>query len=101
MPFIAALAGMLMTLTSSLVGRVLLALGMGYVTYKGVGTSIDWLLQSIKTNMAGLDPQILQFLAFLWVDKAISMVFAAFAAASLIKMAGGSSLTKLVTKGGA
>lgn len=99
MPFIAAIAGMLLNLVSSVAGRALLALGMGFVTYKGLSTGIDWLLLSIKTNIGALDPKIIQFLAFLWVDKAIAMMFSAYAAASVIKMAGGSSITKLVTKG--
>jgi hypothetical protein len=99
MPLLAALAGLLLNLCGSMVGRALLALGMGFVTYKGMNTSIDWLLSSIKSNISSLDPKIIQFIAFMWVDKAISMMFAAYTAAALIKMAGGSSITKLVTKG--
>lgn len=99
MPLVAALAGMLLNLVGSVAGRALLALGMGFVTYKGMNGGIDWLFQSIKSNINLMDPKIVQFLAFLWVDKAISMMFGAFAAALVVKMAGGSTITKLVTKG--
>jgi hypothetical protein len=94
-----SLGGLLLSLTTSIAGRALLALGMGYVTYKGFDVGVGWLLQQIKDNMNGLPVEIVQFLAFLWVDKAIGMVFSAYAAASAIRMAGSTSMTKLVTKG--
>lgn len=99
MPLIMALAGVLLNIVGSVVGRALLALGIGYVTYKGMDTGINWLFDEIKTNISALDPKVVQFLAFLWVDKAISMMFAAYSAAALIRMAGGSTITKMVTKG--
>jgi hypothetical protein len=94
-----SLGGLLLNLTASVAGRALLALGMGYVTYKGFDTGVSWLLQQIKDNINGLPVEIIQFLAFLWVDKAIGMIFSAYTAASVIRMAGGTSITKLVTKG--
>jgi len=45
-----------------------------------------------------LDPRIVQFMAYLWVDKAISMIMAAYTSAIFIKTLGGSGFTKLVTK---
>jgi len=100
MPLAMMLVGLLMNVMGSLVGRALLALGMSFVTYKGLSTGIDWLFDGIKSNVSALDPRVVQVLAFLWVDKAISMLFSAYAAAALIKMAGGNTITKLVTKGG-
>lgn len=96
---LAPLAGLLTSITGSIVGRALLALGIGFVTFKGADTSVTWLLEQIKTNISALDPKIIQFLAWLWVDKAISMIFGAYTAAAAIKMAGGNSITKMVTKG--
>lgn len=96
--FLAPLGGLLVSIVGSVVGRVLVALGMSYVTYNGADTAIGWLLDQIKTNTAALDPQIVRFLAFLWVDKAIAMIFSAYSAALLIKTLGGSGFTKLVTK---
>lgn len=99
MPLLMALGGLLLNLVGSIAGRALLALGMGYVTYTGFDTAVGFLLQQIKDNMAGLPVEIVQFLAFLWVDKAIGMVFSAYAAAAAIRLASSGSLTKLVTKG--
>jgi uncharacterized membrane protein len=96
--FLAPLGGLLVSIVGSVVGRVLVAMGMSYVTYKGADTAIGWLLDQIKTNTNALDPRIASFLAFLWVDKAIAMVFSAYSAALLIKTLGGDGFTKLVTK---
>lgn len=98
MPFVAALLGGLLSLAGSLVGRILIALGMSYVTYKGFDTGITWLLDQIKSNMSAMPSEVLSFLAWLWVDKAISLIFSAYSAALAIKTAGGTSFTKLVTK---
>lgn len=100
MPLLTALAGLLLNICGSLVGRALLALGMGFVTYRGMDASIGWLLSGIKADAASLPAEVVRFLAFLWVDKAISMIFSAYSAAALIRMAGSNSITKLVTKGG-
>lgn len=99
MPLLIPLLGGLLTICGSLVGRVLLALGIGYVTFKGFDLVITWLLNSIKTNMAAMPVEILNFLAWLWVDKAIGMMFSAYSAAVVIKMAGSANITKMVTKG--
>ena len=101
MPFLTALLGGLLTIAGSLVGRVLLALGMGFVTFKGFDLTVSWLLDQIKTYVGQMPSDVLSFLAWCWVDKAIGMVFSAYTAAIAVKVAGGSGITKLVTKGGA
>lgn len=99
MPLIMALLGGLLTVAGSMVGRVLLALGMGYVTYTGFSSSVTFLLDGIKANMGGMGGDVVAFLAWLWVDKAIGLVFSAYSAALLVKLAGSTKLTKLITKG--
>lgn len=91
--------GALLTICESVVGRVLLALGMGYVTYSGFDLTISWLLNQIKSDISAMPAQVVAFLAYLWIDKAIGMVFSAYSAALLIKLGGSNKLTKLVTKG--
>jgi hypothetical protein len=93
-----ALLGGLLSIAGSMVGRVLLALGMSYVTYTGFDLSINWLLSDIKNNMSSLPSEVVSFLAWCWVDKAIGMLFSAYSAALVVKLAGGTTLTKLVTK---
>lgn len=98
MPLIMSLLGGLTTICGSLVGRVLLALGMSFVTFKGTQAGIDFILVQIKTNMGAMPRDMVNFFAWLWIDKAISMIFSAHAAAVLIRTAGAGSITKLITK---
>jgi len=93
-----SLLGGLLTIAGSMVGRVLLALGMSYVTYSGFDVLISWLLNQVKSNMSSMPVEVVSFLGWLWVDKAISMIFSAYTVAATIKMAGGTKLTKLITK---
>lgn len=100
MPLLMALLGGLLSIAASMVGRVLLALGIGYVTYKGVGTTTDFLVSQIKTNMAGLPSEVLDFLAFCWVDKGLGMIFSTWTACTAVTGLA-SGLTKFKIKGGA
>ena len=93
-----SLIGLLATACGPLVGRVLLALGMGFVTYKGFDVSVSWLLAQVKANMAGMPADVLSFLGWLWLDKAIGMVFSAYTAATLVKLSASGTLTKLKIK---
>ena len=100
MPFLMSLLGGLLSIAGSMVGRVLLALGIGFVTYKGVDVSTAFLVDQIKSNMAGLPIEILNFLAFCWVDKALGMIFSTWTACIAVSgLAGG--LTKFKIKGAA
>lgn len=99
MPLLMSLLGGLLTIAGSMVGRVLLALGMGFVTFKGFDLTVSWLLTQIKGYIGGMPADVVSFLAWCWVDKAIGMVFSAYSAAIAVKLAGGTGITKLVTKG--
>lgn len=93
---VAALIGGLAQAMASLVGRALLALGIVFVTYTGYSVGVDWLFVLIKTSYADAGDVAL-FLSFLWVDKAIGLVFSAFAASMAIKVSLG-SITKMAIK---
>lgn len=96
--FLAALGGVLLNIAGSVVGRVLLGLGIGFVTYSGLGASIDWLKTSIQNSFAGMPADTLSFLAWLWVDKAISLLFSAYTVAMTFKLAGSTVMRKMVQK---
>lgn len=93
MPFLASLVGALLSIAGSMVGRVLLSLGIGYVTYKGFDVSVQFLMNMIKDNMSQMPKDISDMLAWFWVDKAIGMVFSAWLASLAV-----SGLAKGVTK---
>ena len=95
--FIAALLGGLASAMGSLVGRVLIALGIGFVTYKGVDVGLNALKEAVISNVQGLSSDIVGLLGFLWVDKALSVVFSAFAISLSMKAIGG-SIKRMVAK---
>jgi hypothetical protein len=90
--------GVLAKLIGPLAMRVLLACGVSFVTYKGAGTSVDWILNSIRSSTGGMPAQAAGLLGFLWVDKAISMMFGAFTASLAVKAVNG-SISRMVIGG--
>ena len=100
MPLLVWFLGALAQVAGPIAGRVLFSLGIAFVTYKGFDVVVGWILDEIKSSFTGMPTQVLSFLAYMWVDKAIGMVFSAYTAAIAIKAVGG-SMTKMVIKGGA
>ena len=76
---------------------MLVALGLGFVTYKGADVAVLWVFSYVKNTFNVLDGQTLSFIAWLWVDKAVSMLFSAFTTALAIKTLA-SGLTALKAK---
>lgn len=77
--FIAAIGGMLINIAGSLVGQVLISLGIAAVTYTGV----DTVLSTLKTNalqaLTGLPADLVGLLSYMQVGVAISIVSSAIA----------------------
>jgi hypothetical protein len=98
MPLLVWFLGALVSVAGPIAGRVLLSLGFSFVTYKGFDVAVGWLLEMVKSNFIGMPATVVSFLAYMWVDKAIGMLFSAYTAAIAIKAVGG-SMTKMVAKG--
>ena len=98
LPLLYSLLGGLVALIGPVVARVLIALGIGFVTYTGSQIGIDAIFAKVQSAFSGAPSQVVGLLGFLWVDKAISVVFSAFAVSLAIKSAAG-SITKMVLKG--
>ena len=96
--FIAGLIGAFADSLKSWVGRVLLALGISFASYAGFSSSLDWIGGQIRSSMMGLPSEIISFLAWLYVDKAISMIISAVTASLIVRGLSGGSITKMVTK---
>lgn len=98
MPFlIAAFLGALASSMGSLVGRAMIALGVGFVTYKGIDLGIEALQQSVESSVKGLPVQALQLAGYLWVDKALSVIFSGVGVALTMRALGG-SVKRMVLK---
>lgn len=95
---IPAIIGGLTSALASMVGRVLLTLGMTYVTFAGFNIVIEEVFSLIRDSFAGLPAQVLGLVGYLWVDKAISLIFSAYSAAFVIRSMGAASFTRMVLK---
>lgn len=82
--FIAAIGGMLINLVGTLVGRVLIALGISVVTYTGISTTLDFLKAQAIGAFAGLPSEVFGLLGILRVGQCISIVTSAIAAKIVI-----------------
>lgn len=80
-PIIAAssIGGILLTITTSLVGRVLLALGLGLVTYNALDPLLEQFQANYFSQFTGVPADILGFVGLLKVGEAAQIVFAALA----------------------
>lgn len=90
--------GVLAKLVGPMAMRVLLSMGIGFVSYKGADTSVNWILDSIRSNTGGLPAHVAGLLGYLWVDRAIAMMFGAFTASIGVKAVNG-SITRMVVGG--
>ncbi len=95
--FIPALMGALAMAMASLVGRVILALGVGFTTYTGITVAIGIFKTQAISAVNLLAADTLGLLGYLWIDKAMTLIFSAMVAALAMKAIGG-SVKKMVLK---
>ena len=99
LPVIAAAAiGGLISVTGTIVGRVLIALGVGVVTYTGVQAGIDSLLANLDSAIAGVPADILGLLGFMRVGEALNIIISAMSARMLLNGLQGDTIKKWVLK---
>jgi hypothetical protein len=77
------LLGGFLAIAPTLVGKILVALGVGVASYTGMDASLGWLKSQAVSSLLGLPVQVVGMLALMRVGSCISMVFSAI----LIKLA--------------
>jgi hypothetical protein len=78
MPFLAAMfGGVFLNIAASLVGRVLVALGMAVVTYTGVSATLTFFKSGAIAALLSLPPEIVGMLSLMKVGSCVSMVMSA------------------------
>lgn len=75
----ASLGGILMSIATSLVGRVLMALGLGLVTYNALDPLLEQFQANYFSQMSGLPADLAGFVGMLKVGEAVQIIFAALA----------------------
>jgi hypothetical protein len=99
--FLAALLGALSQAAGSLVGRVLVSLGIGYATFTGINTLVAYVQTNALAQINSLPADAIILAGRMRVGVALSMVFSAIlmrlALNGLSSVASG-SLTRMVQK---
>jgi len=95
--FIPALVGALAGVMASLVGRAIIALGVGFITYKGLGATVAWLHGRVVGSLQGLPADMVGLLGFLGLDQALSIIMSAVTTAISIRLIAG-SFKKMILK---
>lgn len=96
--FIAALLGGLAQAAASLVGRVLIALSIGFIVYQGVDVAVEACKDLIFQHLGSTGATVTNILGMLNIDKAIEVVFSAISARLVLNGLTSGSIKKMVYK---
>jgi hypothetical protein len=95
--FIPALVGALGAAMATFAGRVFLALGFGTITYTGITAGIAAIKSQVVSGITGMPADAVGLIGYLWIDKGLTVIFSAIAAALTLRTVAG-SLKKVVMK---
>lgn len=95
---IAAIGGMLINLVGTMVGRVLIALGISVITYSGLSITLDWMKTQAVSALGGLPSEVIGMLSTMKVGVAISIVTSALLARQVLNGLTGDTMKKWVGK---
>lgn len=100
MPLLAAaILGAFLQAIGTLVGRVLISLGIGYVAYSGIDTMVTYAKTTALSNIQGLPATALQLAGVLQVGTCINILTSALLARLVIRGLTSGLVTRMVTKG--
>lgn len=92
--FIAAMWTAFLALLPTVVGRVLLALGIGYLSYRGINEAFTIARETLFQNLTGLSAVTLQLAGVLQIGTAINILTSSY----LAKLAVAGIINGVVTK---
>lgn len=94
----ASLIGGLISAAGSLVGRVLLSLGIGYASYTGISVLLDSLKSQVQGTITGMPADLLPVFYVLKVDVIVSIIFSAVAARFVLMGLTSGTLKRMVVR---
>ncbi len=96
--FLAALLGGLIQVAGSIAGRVLISLGVGFVTYSGVTATLNYVKDIIVTNSSSGGAFVVAALGLVQFDTCVGIIFGAISAKFLISGLTSGTMKKMVFK---
>jgi len=95
---IAWIIGGFVASAGTLVGRVLISLGLGYAVYSGIDTSLTFLKNQFVSGMGGLPVMALQLAGMLKLGPCVSILLSALTVRLVIQSMTGGSIKRMVQK---
>lgn len=83
--WVAAIIGGLVQAAGTLVGRVLVSLGIGFTVYSGVSASIGWAKTQVLQNISAAGAVVVQVMGLAQIGTAISILFSALTARMILQ----------------
>ena len=93
-----ALGTLLVNISTTLVGRVLLALGMGIASYTGIQITLNYLSVQAIEKIRLLPPEVVGMLGVMKLGVCISIIFSAVSAKLVIDGLTGDTFKRWVTR---
>jgi hypothetical protein len=99
MPLILAwLLGGLVSIAGSLLGRILIGLGVGYVAYTGITSGLTYLSNLIQSNVNSAGVLVVQALGLVQFDVVVGIIFGAVTAKFVLNGLAGGAVKKMTLK---
>lgn len=95
--FLPALVGALVAAVGSMVGRAIIAAGIGFVTYKGLDVALSTIQAQVVSGLSATTGDVASLLGFLWFDRALMLIFSAVTVSLSLRLIGG-SVKRLIHK---
>ena len=86
---------------NSIVGRIMLALGFGFVEFTGINLLIDSIMQQVNSSMgdfASSEGSLIAWAGLFKIDIHVSIVISAIGAKVLLNSLSGSKIRKIVSQ---
>lgn len=93
--------GGLVNIAGTVVGKVLLSIGIGYLTFTGVDVALDQVKQLAFDNLAsasGMVPQIDRFIGVFQIGTCFNIIFSAYTARFALAGITGGTIKQWVLK---
>lgn len=95
--FLPALIGALVAAVGSIVGRAIIAAGIGFVTYKGLDVALASMKNQVVSGLSSNAGDVAALLGYLWFDRALMVIFSAVTVSLSLRLVGG-SVKRLIHK---
>ena len=96
--WIASLIGALIEVAGTMVGKILISLGIGYAVFTGVDTSLAFAKTQFTSGMSGLPAEAIAVAGLMKVGVCVSMLISALTARMTLAGLQGGTMRKFAMK---